>query len=138
MYVIVTDFSIHRKILFSKHPCTHTHKHTHTHTHNYVLTQLSSPVPAQAFLPPNTSLVSGRSGRIDCVVRGDPASSVSWFQPDSTMVTTSSLSRIRSLGNGTLSFSTVNPQDAGNYTCEVSNSLAVDSATVNLFVTGLW
>jgi hypothetical protein len=97
--------------------------------------QVDVKVPAQAFLPPNTSLVSGRSGRIDCVVRGDPASSVSWFQPDSTMVTTSSLSRIRSLGNGTLSFSTVNPQDAGNYTCEVSNSLAVDSATVNLFVT---
>ena len=83
------------------------------------------------------SLVSGTSGRVDCVVRGDPAPSVNWFQPDGTMVTTSSLSRIRSLGNGTLLFTMVTPQDEGVYTCEATNSLGVDSMAVNVLVFGM-
>lgn len=80
--------------------------------------------------------MAGREGRVLCTVEADPPPTISWFLPDSTMVSTSPISRIQSVGNGTLLFTTARPQDGGEYMCEAVNSLGRSSASVLVEVYG--
>ena len=82
------------------------------------------------------ALVAEREGRVHCAVEADPPPIIDWFLPDRTMVSTSPISRIRSLGNGTLLFTNTGVQDGGEYICEAVNSLARSSASVLVEIYG--
>lgn len=78
------------------------------------------------------------SANLPCNAVGDPTSR-EWYKSNLEQVRTDSSRSIQILQSGELVFSSLHPQDSGNYTCQVENSQGSDRIHYSLVVQGkLW
>ncbi|XP_023316145.1 Down syndrome cell adhesion molecule-like protein Dscam2 [Trichogramma pretiosum] len=73
------------------------------------------------------------SATLQCSAVGDPTSR-DWYKSNLEQVHTDSSRNIQILQSGELVFSSMQPQDAGNYTCQVENSQGSDRVHYHLVV----
>uniref|UniRef100_A0AAR2KQZ6 Hemicentin 1 n=1 Tax=Pygocentrus nattereri TaxID=42514 RepID=A0AAR2KQZ6_PYGNA len=81
---------------------------------------------------PEVSVVENTQALLSCVAEGVPQPSLSWEREGIPL--TDSVGEYTILPSGELIIDTIQPVDAGSYTCVASNSVGQDSRTITLSV----